>query len=441
MRKLLQFILLKPILWISAKFASKPKRDKVFDALSKLLETITTEPGKRGLVLPFEEHAGKFVILSDQHKGSRDGADDFRMAEPNYLAALDYYCRNDFIYINLGDSEELWENMIYQVKKHNQATFDAEKKFLEKNNFVKIFGNHDLYWDNDPFASIQLKSIYGEKLKVYEGIMLAVSIGERNLRIFCTHGHQGDSQSDGNWFSKFFVANIWAPLQAYLRINPNTPAYDAVKKTLHNVMMYDWSSKQENLLLITGHTHQPVFQSLTHLERLYQQYGVKKKANDVLSTNEIEKEILIRDPGFKGREINYDDIVPSYFNSGCCCYSDGDITGIEIADGFIRLIKWELMDGQPQRMVLEETLLRQFVRTIARLKSFFPFIIIPVHIRQLFIRIEYHFFDLTGGRYAKCPFCTALPDFHRQVDPVFLTIGFFYQHSYRHRHFFQIFQW
>ena len=192
---------------------------------------------------------------------------------------------------------------------------------------------------------------------MYEGILLPVSIGERSLRIFCTHGHQGDAQSDGNWFSKFFVANIWAPIQAYLRINPNTPAYDAVKKTLHNVMMYDWSSKQKNLLLITGHTHQPVFGSLTHLERLYQQFNSKKKEKNVLAISEIEKEILVRDPGFTGREVDYSDTVPSYFNSGCCCFNDGDITGIEIADGYIRLIKWELMDGQPQRMVLEESLL------------------------------------------------------------------------------------
>ena len=45
---------------------------------------------------------------------------------------------------------------------------------------------------------------------------------------------------------------------------------------------------------------------------------------------------------------------PSYFNTGCCCFSDGDITGIEIAEGCIRLIKWTLIDEKPQRMVLEE---------------------------------------------------------------------------------------
>jgi hypothetical protein len=46
---------------------------------------------------------------------------------------------------------------------------------------------------------------------------------------------------------------------------------------------------------------------------------------------------------------------PTYFNSGCCCFNDGDITGIEIADGFIRLIKWETAEKESKRKVLEES--------------------------------------------------------------------------------------
>ena len=53
--------------------------------------------------------------------------------------------------------------------------------------------------------------------------------------------------------------------------------------------------------------------------------------------------------------IYYMNMKPSYFNTGCCCFSDGDITGIEIDDGAIRLIKWTLKDGKPERQVLEET--------------------------------------------------------------------------------------
>src|SRR5687767_2282539 len=176
MRRLLRLILLRPVLWAAEKFSSKPGRERIFKALTSLFESISREPGKKGLVIPFELNTGKFIIFSDQHKGTRNGADDFILAEPNYLAALDHYALNDFFLISLGDSEELWENSLSGIKKHNSTNFEAEKRFAVNNKFVKIFGNHDLNWDNDPFASRQLKSIYGENVKVYEGVILQSAV-------------------------------------------------------------------------------------------------------------------------------------------------------------------------------------------------------------------------------------------------------------------------
>ena len=364
MRRMLRYLFLKPVLWAAEKFSSRPDKPRIFKALEELFASIIKEPGKKGLVIPFELNTGKFIILSDQHKGARNGADDFTMAEPNYLAALEYYFQNGFCYINLGDSEELWENNLIAVSKHNEKNFDAEKKFIPHNRFVKIFGNHDLFWDNDPLASWQLKNIYGEKIKVYEGVVLSTHYGNKSLYIYCTHGHQGDAQSDGNWFTKFFVAKIWAPFQAYLRINPNTPAYDSTKKSLHNTIMYEWSSSQKDILLITGHTHQPVFGSLTLLERLYKKFQLAQQANETESILSLQKEIRKREKEFTAIAIDYMGMKPSYFNSGCCCFTDGDITGIEIEEGCLRLIKWELQDESPVRVVLEEIALESLVKEL-----------------------------------------------------------------------------
>jgi predicted phosphodiesterase len=219
-----------------------------------------------------------------------------------------------------------------QVRKYNAPSFEAESRFLVRDAFTKVFGNHDLDWDINPTAANDLKAVYGAPLIALEGVILEGTIEGKLITIFCTHGHQGDAQSDGNLFSKFFVSKIWAPLQAYLHINPNTPAYNATLKTVHNLMMYEWCSQQKDLLLITGHTHQPVFESLTHYERIQRN----------------EKKSL---PEFAN-------IKPVYFNTGCCCYADGDITGIEIVDGEIRLIKWTSKSGQPMRVVLECTQLK-----------------------------------------------------------------------------------
>ena len=129
MRRFLQSLLNKPLAKLADKLSSRPDKKRVDKALSELYKQINAGYETKGQVLTIDVNKDKFVILSDQHKGARDGADIFAKAEKNYLAALDHYYKNNFFYINLGDSEELWENLLVTVKKHNKATFQMEKKF------------------------------------------------------------------------------------------------------------------------------------------------------------------------------------------------------------------------------------------------------------------------------------------------------------------------
>ncbi|MFI5186418.1 MAG: metallophosphoesterase [Chitinophagales bacterium] len=361
MRRILKLILLKPVLWFANRFSSRPILARVFKALSGLKKRIEKQPSKKGPLISINAEHDKVIVFSDQHKGAKNGADDFMLCEPNYLAALDYYDEKRFLFISLGDNDELWKNRWPAVKRNNALSFEKEKKFIQRGSFIKVFGNHDLAWNTDVDTAIEMQKVYGQRIKVYEGVILGTKIGKQEFSIFLTHGHQGDAQSDGNWFSKFFVAHIWAPLQAYLKVNPNTPAYNTAIKTLHNRIMYEWSAKQKNTLLITGHTHQPVFESLTYLERLYRRLEQAQKAKNTAEVEEVKKEIKIREPLFMKVSTDYLEMKPTYFNSGCCCFSDGDITGIEIDNGFIRLIKWETIDGKSQRCVLEEKRLKELV--------------------------------------------------------------------------------
>lgn len=335
------------------KWSSRPDKKRVNTALSKLYHQILTNPGKRGLVVPFNEKKDRFIIFSDQHKGARDSADIFARSTKNYLAALDFYEREMFTYINLGDSEELWGNTFLSVKKHNKGTFENEKRFIKRNAFIKIFGNHDLYWDNDPLAAVSLLQIYGEAIPIYEGIILQGVVNNKDISIFMTHGHQGDLQSDGNWFSKWFVSNIWGPLQAFVAVNPNTPANNQQLKTDHNRLMYEWVSKRAHTLLITGHTHQPVFRSFTELETIFEKLAAARAAGN----NDVVKQLQdkITALHLKGDVVpDFNGYLDGYFNTGCCCFDDGDITGIEIADEYIRLVKWKQRGKVSERIVLEE---------------------------------------------------------------------------------------
>ena len=364
-RKLLRFVLEKPVTWLAEKVSSAPDKNSVMEALNQLYQESANPKSRKLKRLSANLADCRIIVLSDQHRGARNGSDDFAICENSYLTALDYYNRENFYFVNLGDCEELWENTMFGISKFNKAVYDSEKLFIKRDAYCKVFGNHDLFWDNDPLASTWLKKIYGKAIRIFTGALIRINIpGMSALEIFCTHGHQGDKQSDGNAFSKWFVSYVWGPLQNFLRINTNSPSANDNLKTLHNMYMYDWSAAQKNILLITGHTHQPVFNSLTHLERLYQQLEKARTLNDSDALKKIEAEIPRRRREYDFLNHSFDKMKPTYFNSGCCCFEDGTITGIEISDGFIRLIKWSLKNGKPERQVAEEEVLKTLAARI-----------------------------------------------------------------------------
>lgn len=326
-----------------ASRASAPRRKDVFGSLSKLYRNIEKGTGKKGLVVEVDLYRDKFIIFSDHHKGNKDHGDDFAINEPNYLAALEYYLSNKFSYINLGDSEELWKYKPSEVIAKNILALRTEARFQEQNvenkpcKYYRTFGNHDLTWKNKLDVDIWFKDIFHLPLPVYEGMILKTAVKGQALSIFLTHGHQGDKMSDNNAFSTWMVSHIWRPLQRYLQININTPAKDYTLRDRHNIMMHEWSSRRHQLLLITGHTHKPVFASGLYSDHPNNQVNETKIA---VAAQEAK-------------------VKPTYFNSGCCCYNDGNITGIEIADGKIALVKWFIDQGKPGRAVLEEKSLEE----------------------------------------------------------------------------------
>lgn len=355
MKKLLQWLFRKPVARLAEKLSSAPEKDKVFSSLSQLLQNIRDKKENNGLIIPFDWQQGKFIIFSDQHKGARDLADDFRHSEKTYLTALQHYYDNGFQFINLGDCEELWENTPAEVVKQNTEVLKAEARFLEQNRYCRIYGNHDLEWKYDIQRNWFLKPLFGNQLKVYEGAVLTTSYNDKQYSIFLSHGHQGDQKSDGNAFSTWFVAAIWTPIQRFLEISIDSIAdsFELVDK--HNIMMYEWSVTQQNLLFVSGHTHKPVFVSLDHIERLTKQLEKAQQRGDAAAIETIEAEIERRKTEYAGKQFHKTMVKPTYFNSGCCCFGDGDITGIEIDGDNIRLVKWEQNDETISRFVLEQS--------------------------------------------------------------------------------------
>ncbi|NNK20488.1 MAG: serine/threonine protein phosphatase, partial [Flavobacteriaceae bacterium] len=89
------------------------------------------------------DDSSKFIFFSDCHRGDNSFADDFANNRNIYFHALSQYYQDGFQYFELGDGDELWENVDFE------DLFDAHKnvylllrKYYMGNRLHMIWGNH-----------------------------------------------------------------------------------------------------------------------------------------------------------------------------------------------------------------------------------------------------------------------------------------------------------
>lgn len=308
--------------------------------------------GKR---VPVDLEDMKWVVFSDHHRGRKDGADDFLICESTYLNALDHYQKEDYTLCLLGDVEEFWENPPIAVMAKYREVLLKEKNFYDQGRLKRVWGNHDDDWRAAGQISRHLGWLF-PKIQVYESLILELTQGNKCRDILLVHGHQGTLNSDRfSWLSRLFVRFIWRNFQRLFKVALSTPANNIKLKSEHDKEMYAWADRN-NKVLICGHTHHPVFMSYTHadklkieLQELMADQGPEMDEERVQALREKIR-IIEMDEGESMDVINP---KPFYFNSGCCSYADGDITGLEISDKEIRLIKWTKDDND--RVVLGST--------------------------------------------------------------------------------------
>lgn len=318
--------------------------NKISRALEKTLERARQEskyvldPGKR------------YVIFSDHHKGARTGADDFEYCESTYMSALTHYDEQLFTLIVLGDVEELWEERAHEVIKSYPDVFTKEAAFYEVGRYIRIYGNHDDFWDMERNVDKYLGAIF-PGIKALDGIVFDFrqngnTVGE----ILLVHGHQGVyDRGIFTRISRIAVRWFWSVFQKLTGKGRTTPAEDECLRGKHDTMLYSWANEKDKLILIAGHTHRPVWSSMTHLEQLRNELFTLQSASPRPGNYDTDANRLLAE--IRKKEIEdppCNDTIktnPCYFNTGCTSFGDGDITAIELEGGWIRLVKWEKEDG------------------------------------------------------------------------------------------------
>ncbi len=262
------------------------------------------------------DDSSKFIFFSDCHRGDNSWADDFAHNQNLFFHALNYYYDKGFTYIEIGDGDELWENKRFaDIREAHSHIFWKMSEFHKENRLYLIWGNHDIRRKDRKRKALKNKNVEKKRYRYYddrkggyeplfkdidvheyEGLILKHS-GTGN-KIFLVHGHQGDLINDRLWWvGRFFIRHHWNFLQLLGFRDPTSPAKN-FKKRKNRVKvekkLIKWVKKNNNQMLIAGHTHRSIFP---------------------------------------------DEGETPYFNDGCCVHPRC-ITGIEIQNGEIMLIKW-----------------------------------------------------------------------------------------------------
>lgn len=251
------------------------------------------------------DNESRIVLMSDCHRGTGDWSDTFLKNQNIYFSALMNYYENGYTYIELGDGDELWENkrMNDILEIHNNVFWILNELYCS-GRFHMIYGNHDMIKKEQKFIKKCLcKCLNREGVRyeplfkdfcVHEGIILKYNNSEK--KIFLLHGHQGDLLNDSLWkSSRFLVRYLWKPLENFGVKDPTRAAKSYKEKNKVDKRLSEWAVR-ENVIVIAGHTHRPMFPDVGE--------------------------------------------VP-YFNDGSCVHPRC-ITAIEILDGYILLVKWSI---------------------------------------------------------------------------------------------------
>lgn len=279
----------------------------------------------------------KIVFISDVHRGDGGAADSLIGNKNIYLAAINYYYKEEYTLVEIGDGDELWKNKDCRDIAYNyKDVFSIYNRFNKDKRLYMLYGNHDKMKKNKNFKMIhknRFKKIgdnFGENflnlienIEFHEGLVL--NFIPSNKKGIVAHGHQLDLMNDElSCISRFLVRYLWRFLEGVAGFKaPNSPANNYKKGSQIDKELGEWSDKNKTLL-ICGHTHKIKF----------------PKVGEGL-----------------------------YFNDGSCVLPNS-ITSLEINKGLISVVKWSIEVGNENNLYIR----RSFLAGPERVESYLKFV-------------------------------------------------------------------
>lgn len=288
---------------------------------------------------PVEAQApgARYVFMSDLHFGDGGSRDDLEPNRDLVLAALaDYLDRGHVLVLN-GDIEDLHKFAYRDIRAAWPGAYELLDAFAAAGRLRKILGNHDL----------RLAARDDHPYELLHGLRIATRSGT----IFSYHGHQASRFFSKHHYADEFIAKRIAKT---LKIRNTSIAGSSRYRYVAERRLYR-ASKRLGILSITGHTHRPLFESLSKYDSL--RFSVEDLVREFPTASPDRREAIASLVGVyraelsrldkKDRHYDYsrglyeegDFVIPCLFNSGCATGRQG-MTALELSGDELALVHW-----------------------------------------------------------------------------------------------------
>ena len=266
-------------------------------------------------------HNSRLVFISDAHRGVGNRDDMFAPNANLYLHALTHYFNQEYTYVEVGDGDELWHNRHFNdIRRTYGKIFDLFVQFGQRNRLHLIVGNHDspkgLF---DPMEK--------DGIPVHQG--LRMTYAPTGQKLFAVHGHQADPDGDRKWDSYRLRSRYI--MKYLLRMG--------IDKYHHFAEPEPGLSEPIRLMRLPRWFGEKALTKAYRLEAAIKMWLAKEQQIVISGHTHI-----LNFPQQK---------EPPHFNIGHCI-TPGYMTGLEIDQGILSMVKWLERDGNFARIVLRQ---------------------------------------------------------------------------------------
>ena len=271
--------------------------------------------------LTFDNNS-RLAFFSDAHRGVNNRDDMFAPNATLFFHALTHYFNQEYTFVEVGDGDELWHNPDFSdIRRTYSKIFDLFAKFQQRDRLHLIVGNHD-----SPQGLFDPSQKDG--VPAHQGLRLTYA--PTGQKLFAVHGHQSDPEGDRNWetyrrrdrcsanyllrmgitrFHHFAEPDPGLPEPARLQRLPLWFGKWALTKAYRLESAIQMWLVKERQIVISAHTHMLKFPRPDELP---------------------------------------------HFNTGHCI-TPRYITGLEVSEGVMSMVKWTERDGRFARSVLRQS--------------------------------------------------------------------------------------